>query len=52
MAQVPGSTKEPIDRRAVLFVVATVQFLTPFMFSAVGVALPSIGREFSADVTG
>lgn len=32
-----------------LGVVATVQFLTPFMFSAVGVALPTIGRDFSAN---
>jgi MFS family permease len=31
-----------------LFVVSVVQFLTPFMLSAVGVALPAIGREFSA----
>lgn len=31
-----------------LWVIAAVQFLTPFMFSAVGVALPTIGREFSA----
>lgn len=31
-----------------LFVVSAVQFLTPFMLSAVGVALPSIAREFSA----
>jgi MFS family permease len=31
-----------------LFVVSAVQFLTPFMMSAVGVALPAIGREFSA----
>jgi EmrB/QacA subfamily drug resistance transporter len=31
-----------------LFVVSAVQFLTPFMLSAVGVALPVIGREFSA----
>lgn len=34
---------------ATLVVVATVQFLTPFMFSAVGVALPTIGRDFSAN---
>ncbi|PIU48935.1 MAG: MFS transporter [Desulfobacterales bacterium CG07_land_8_20_14_0_80_52_14] len=33
---------------ATLWVIAAVQFLTPFMFSAVGVALPTIGREFSA----
>jgi len=32
----------------ILFVVSAVQFLTPFMLSAVGVALPAIGREFSA----
>ncbi|MBA4369865.1 MAG: MFS transporter, partial [Desulfobacterium sp.] len=32
----------------ILFVVSAVQFLTPFMLSAVSVALPSIGREFSA----
>jgi len=31
-----------------LFVVASVQFLTPFMMSAMGVALPAIGREFNA----
>jgi EmrB/QacA subfamily drug resistance transporter len=29
-------------------VVSAVQFLTPFMLSAVGVALPAIGREFAA----
>jgi EmrB/QacA subfamily drug resistance transporter len=33
---------------AILWVIAAVQFLTPFMFSAIGVALPAIGREFSA----
>jgi len=27
-----------------LFVVASVQFLTPFMMSAMGEALPAIGR--------
>ncbi|MBF0111574.1 MAG: MFS transporter [Desulfamplus sp.] len=31
-----------------LWVIASVQFLTPFMFSAVGVALPAIGKEFNA----
>ncbi len=31
-----------------LFVVSAVQFLTPFMMSAVGVALPVIGKEFQA----
>lgn len=31
-----------------LFVLSAVQFLSPFMLSAVGVALPSIGEEFQA----
>ena len=38
----PGET-------ATIVVVTIVQFLTPFMFSAVGVALPALGREFSAN---
>ncbi len=38
----------PITSTATLWVIAAVQFLTPFMFSAIGVALPSIGAEFSA----
>lgn len=33
---------------ATLFIVSAVQFLTPYMMSAVGVALPTIGKEFSA----
>ncbi|MFH0728404.1 MAG: MFS transporter [Pseudomonadota bacterium] len=36
------------SRTATLWVVSVTQFVTPFMFSAVGVALPAIGREFSA----
>ncbi len=32
----------------ILFVVSAVQFLTPFMLSALGVALPAIGKDFSA----
>ncbi|MGA8181894.1 MAG: MFS transporter [Desulfobacterales bacterium] len=46
------SSKDPsgdaVSSSATLFVVSAVQFLTPFMLSAVGVALPAIGREFSA----
>ena len=38
-----------ISPSATLWVIAAVQFLTPFMFSAIGVALPTIGREFSAN---
>lgn len=39
---------DTVSGAATLFVVSAVQFLTPFMLSAVGVALPSIGSEFSA----
>ncbi len=39
---------QPISRSATLLVVCTAHFLMPFMMSAVGVALPTIGREFSA----
>ena len=38
-----------VDRRVVLLVAATASFLTPFMATSVNIALPSIGREFSAD---
>lgn len=31
-----------------LLIVSIVQFFTPYMMSAVGIALPSIGREFQA----
>lgn len=37
-----------VSRSATLFVVCTAHFLMPFMMSAVGVALPAIGREFNA----
>lgn len=37
-----------ISRSATLLVVCTAHFLMPFMMSAVGVALPAIGREFNA----
>lgn len=36
------------SRSVILFVVSAVQFLTPFMMSALGVALPAVGQEFSA----
>lgn len=35
------------ERRIVLLVAAMASFLTPFMSSAINVALPEIGREFS-----
>jgi MFS family permease len=39
---------QPASRGATLFVVCVAHFLMPFMMSAVGVALPAIGREFHA----
>jgi len=36
-------------KRAVLLVATTASFLFPFLFSAVNIALPSIGRELSLD---
>lgn len=38
----------PVSRSATLLVVCVAHFLMPFMMSAVGVALPAIGREFGA----
>jgi len=38
----------PVSRSATLLVVCAAHFLMPFMMSAVGVALPAIGREFDA----
>ena len=39
----------PSSDIATLSVIAAVQFLTPFMFSSMGVALPAIGVEFHAN---
>ncbi|MDT8442008.1 MAG: MFS transporter [Desulfuromonadales bacterium] len=36
------------SRSATLFVVCMAHFLMPFMMSAVGIALPTMGREFQA----
>lgn len=41
-------SEKQVSIRATLFVVSSVQFLTPFLASAVSVALPVIGREFNA----
>ena len=38
----------PVSRTATLLVVCVAHFLMPFMMSAVGIALPAIGREFGA----
>ncbi len=40
--------KEGVSGGATLVVVCVVQFLTPFMMSGVGVALPTIGRFYAA----
>ena len=37
------------DKRAVLIVTTLTSFTTPFMWSAVNVALPSIGAELKLD---
>lgn len=46
MATPPKENQTPFT--SALWVIAAVQFLTPFMFSAIGVALPVIGEEFSS----
>jgi EmrB/QacA subfamily drug resistance transporter len=48
MIQQSDSPNRTASPAVTLFVVSAVQFLTPFMFSAVGVALPTIGREFGS----
>ncbi len=39
---------QKVSHNATLLVVCTAHFLMPFMMSAVGIALPVIGREFEA----
>jgi EmrB/QacA subfamily drug resistance transporter len=39
-------TPAPVRRRAILLITSLSNFLTPFMGSAVNVALPAIGRDF------
>lgn len=39
---------QQVSRSATLLVVCVAHFLMPFMMSAVGIALPAIGREFNA----
>ena len=43
--------KNDINNRLIALIVATLAaFFTPFMASAINIAIPSIGSEFSADV--
>ncbi len=44
-----GSPAAGTSKAVVLFVTAMASFLTPFMGSSINIALPTIGREFSAD---
>jgi EmrB/QacA subfamily drug resistance transporter len=44
----PGLPRAPVGKGVVLFVTAMASFLTPFMGSSINIALPTIGREFSA----
>ncbi|QTA80493.1 Major facilitator superfamily protein [Desulfonema limicola] len=48
MAGFDKTIKQSASPGITLFVVSVVQFITPFMFSAVGIALPTIGLEFQA----
>jgi len=50
MPSPPSDSMPRTSQGATLFVVATVQFLVPFLMSSVGVALPVIGRELEASV--
>ncbi len=43
-----NSPHKEVSPKVTLFIVSAVQFLTPFLASAVSVALPVIGREFHA----
>jgi EmrB/QacA subfamily drug resistance transporter len=42
-------SQSQVSGLATLIVVSAVQFLAPFMMSSVGIALPAIGRELSAN---
>ena len=38
-----------VEKRIVLIIASLTSFLTPFMFSAINMALPVIGKEFEMD---
>jgi EmrB/QacA subfamily drug resistance transporter len=44
-----GETDQKRIKSSILFVAVISAFLTPFMGSAINLALPSIGKEFNAD---
>jgi len=43
-----STPRRPLSSVATLSIIAAVQFLAPFMYSSIGVALPVIGQEFHA----
>jgi len=45
----PRNTPDPHLQKVVLIIATAGSFLTPFMMSALNIALPSIQKEFSAD---
>ena len=48
----PGNTLEKKSKRSILLVATFAAFLTPFLGSAVNLALPSIGKDLNADAIG
>ena len=52
MQENPSSHSEKIFRRSVLVVTAFAAYLTPFLGSAVNLALPSIGKDLGANAIG
>jgi EmrB/QacA subfamily drug resistance transporter len=49
---VTDKNDENVSKNTILLVTAFAAFLTPFLSSAVNLALPSIGRELNADAVG
>jgi EmrB/QacA subfamily drug resistance transporter len=49
MDSIPGTNEDRSLKRSVMLVATFAAFLTPFLGSAVNLALPAIGREFNAN---
>ncbi|MFH1646677.1 MAG: MFS transporter [Chloroflexota bacterium] len=49
MAYTENRTGNTTEKNVALFIAAISTFFTPFMLSAVNIAVPSIGREFAMD---
>ncbi len=48
----PGNTEDRSFKKSVLLVTTFAAFLTPFLASAVNLALPSIGKDLHANAIG